>query len=193
VPPAAVDEIMDTLYADMLKVATDKGALGALEAVWDEASRASRRRPGIALAYARGLARVGEPERAAGVLRTLLEEDWQESAVQLYGEVGGGDPLERLRIAEGWLRAHREDPALLATCARLCLRAELYGKARGYLEQSQALRPRADTAQLLAQLLEQLGERERAMQLLHEGLALATGRRAEALRLPQRRFGAPRR
>ena len=34
--PAAVDEIMDTLYADMLKVATERGGPGAVEAVWDE-------------------------------------------------------------------------------------------------------------------------------------------------------------
>jgi hypothetical protein len=54
--------------------------------------------------------------------------------------------------------------------------AELYGKARSYLEMSQALRPRAETAQLLAQLLEQLGEDARALALLKEGIALVTGR-----------------
>ena len=193
VPAAAVDEIIDTLYADMLKVATDKGGLGALTAVWDAATRAARRRPGVALAYARGLARFGEPERAAGVLRELLAHDWHEGAVLLYGELPGGDAGERLRSAEGWLREHRDDPALLVACARLCLRAELYGKARSYLETSQALRPRPETAQLLAQLLEQLGERERAMQLLNDGIALATGRALTLPKLPQRRYGAPRR
>jgi HemY protein len=193
VTPAAVDEIMDTLYADMLRVATDRGGLAALSAVWDEATRAARRRPGVVVAYARGLARFGEPERAAAALRELLDADWNESAVLLYGELGGGDPLERLRIAEGWLRARREDPALLVSCARLCLNAELYGKARSYLEMSQALRPRAETAQLLAQLLEQLGEGERALALLKDGIALVTGKRPVLPPLKQRRFGAPRR
>jgi HemY protein len=193
VAPTAVDEIMDALYADMLKVATDKGGLAAVNAVWDDATRAARRRPGVVLAYARGLARFNEPERAAVVLREMLEVEWHEQSVLLYGELAGGDPLERLRVAEGWLRARREDPALLVSCARLCLRAELFGKARSYLESSQALRPRPDTAQLLAQLLDQLGDRERAMQLLNEGLALATGRKAEVPRVPQRRFNAPRR
>jgi HemY protein len=193
VAPAAVDEIMDTLYADMLKVATDKGGPGALAAVWDEATRAARRRPGVVVAYARGLLRFGEPERAAAALKELLDADWNESAVLLYGELGGGDPLERLRIAEGWLRARREDPALLVTCARLCLYAELYGKARSYLEMSQALKPRAETAQLLAQLLEQLGDRDRAFALLKEGIALVTGRTPVLPPVKQRRFGAPRR
>jgi HemY protein len=193
VAPSAVDEIMDTLYADMLKVASEKGGRSALGAVWDEATRAARRRPSVVVAYARGLARFGEPERAAAVLKELLDHDWNDAAVLLYGELGGGDPLERLRIAEGWLRGRREDPALLVTCARLCLNAELYGKARSYLEMSQALKPRAETAQLLAQLLEQLGEADRALALLKDGIELVTGKRPLLPPLKQRRFGAPRR
>jgi HemY protein len=193
VTPAAVDEIMDTLYTDMLRVATDKGGAAALAAVWDEATRAARRRPSVVVAYARGLARFNEPERAAAALRELLDADWNEAAVLLYGELAGGDPLERLRVAESWLRARRDDPALLVTCARLCLNAELYGKARSYLEMSQALKPRAETAQLLAQLLEQLGEGERALAMLKEGIALVTGRKPVLPPLKQRRFGAPRR
>ena len=188
---AAVDEIMDTLYADMLKAATDQGGLTALHAVWGEATRAARRRPGVVVAYARGLVRFGEPQQAADALRALLETEWNDAAVLLYGELPGGDPLERLRSAETWLRARREDPALLVACARLCLRAELYGKALSYLESSHVLRPRAETAQLLAQLLSDLGDQQRAVQVLREGLALATGRRAELPPVRQRRFSAP--
>jgi len=193
VSAAAVDEIMDTLYIDMLKAAAERGPVAALEAVWAEATKAARRRPGVAVAYARGLARFGEPERAATALRELLDADWNEAAVLLYGELPGGDPLERLRTAEGWLRGRREDPALLVCCARLCLRAELYGKARSYLDTSMALKPRAETAQLLAELLAELGQPEQAMQMLRQGIELATGRRAELPRVRQRRFGLPRR
>jgi HemY protein len=177
----------------MLKVATDKGGAAALAAVWGEATRAARRRPGVVVAYARGLARFNEPERAAAALRELLDADWNEAAVLLYGELAGGDPLDRLRVAENWLRARRDDPALLVTCARLCLNAELYGKARSYLEMSQALKPRPETAQLLAQLLEQLGEGERALAMLKDGIALVTGRKPALPPLKQRRFGVPRR
>ncbi len=193
VTPAAVDEIMDTLYTDMLKVAAEKGGRSALAAVWDEATRAARRRPSVVVAYARGLVRFGEPEHAAAALRELLDSDWNEAAVLLYGELAGGDPLERLRIAEGWLRGRRDDPALLVSCARLCLGAELYGKARSYLEMSQALKPRAETAQLLAALLEQLGEVDRALALLKDGIALVTGKKPVLPPVKQRRFGAPRR
>ncbi len=147
----AVDEIMDTLYADMLKVATDRGSLGALNAVWDDATRAARRRPAVRVAYARGLARFDQPEQAATVLHEALEAEWSDAAAQLYG------------------------------------------KARSYLETSQALRPRADTAQLLAAFLEQLGEHDRAVALLKSALVLVTGQQPGVGRLPQRRPGVPRR
>jgi HemY protein len=186
IQPAQVDEIMDGLYLDMLKVATGKGGLPAVEAVWAEATRDARRRPAVLVAYARALARYGAADRAAKLLKELLDDEWCEPAAQLYGELEGGDPLERLRVAETWLRARREDPALLVACARLCLRAELYGKARSYLETSHALRPRAETAQLLAQLLEELGEPERALRVLSEGLAMATGRKADLPRVRRR-------
>ena len=191
VPAAAVDEIMDTLYGDMLKAATEQGGVETLAAVWGEATRAARRRPGVVVAYARGLARFEQPDQAALALRELLDADWNESAVVLYGELPGGEPLERLRVAEGWLRGRREDPALLVCCARLCLRAELYGKARSYLETSMALRPRDDTAQLLADLVTELGEPDYAMQLLRNGIVLATGKRPELPRVRPRRFGQP--
>ena len=194
VPTAAVEEIMDALYADMLRVATDKGGLKALDAVWEEATRAARRQPGIVVAYARGLARFEQNARAAEALRELLDRQWSEAAALLYGELPGDDPLERLKTAEGWLRSRREDPALLVACARLCLRAELYGKARSYLELSHALRPRTETAQLLAGLLEQLGERDRALRLLQDAVTQVTGKPVAITPLRQRLFGAaPRR
>ena len=193
VPTAAVEEIMGALYADMLRVATERGGLAAIEAVWAEATRAARSQPGIVVAYARGLARFGENDRAADVLRRLLDAGWHEPAAVLYGELAGGDALDRLKVAEGWLRARREDPALLVTCARLCLRSELWGKARSYLELSQARRPRAETAQLLAALLEQLGERDRSLRLLSETLAEVTGKPAAMPTPRQRLLAAPRR
>jgi HemY protein len=191
--PPDVDAIMDTLYLDMLRAATESGGPAAVEAVWSDATKAARHRPAIVVAYAQARAKFGEPERAASLLEHLIEDEWNEAAVLLYGELPGGDPFRRLKHAEAWLKSRREDPALLVTCARLSLRAELYGKARSYLETSYALRPNPQTAQLLAELLEQLGEPERAARLLREALERSVGRRAGLPPVRLRRFGLPRR
>ena len=98
------------------------------------------------------------------------------------------EPFQVLERAESWLPEHPEDAALLLTCALLAARAELYGKARSYLETSIAIRPRLEAYQLLASLMEQLGERERAVKALNDALAFAVGRKAKLPKIHTRRW-----
>lgn len=186
----AVDELMDQAYLEMLRVAAESGDPKKLERVWNDASKPAMRRPEIVTAYARGAMRVGSHVAAEKVLREFLEDEWDDSVAALYGEVELKDPLEPLATAERWLRERRNDPVLLVACARLCLRAEIYGRARSYLEASLARRRDAGTYQLLGTLLEQLGEKERAAQVLQQGLALAIGRRPNLPKLNLRRLQA---
>src|ERR1044072_3896464 len=79
-------------------------------------------------------------------------------------------PSTRWSARNQWRPEHREDPALLSTCARLSIRAELDGKARSYLQTSIDIRPRLEAWHLLATLLDQLGEREQANQALSNAL-----------------------
>jgi HemY protein len=98
-----------------------------------------------------------------------------------------------LELAEQWLPAHPQSAALQLSCARLSLHAELYGKARSYLEASLALEPRLEAYQLLADLFEQLGERERALKVYMEAVAHALGSKRALPRLRTHRWLEPRR
>jgi HemY protein len=93
-------------------------------------------------------------------------------------------PLDRI---EHWLRKSPEDPDLLAASAKLALRAELIGKARSYLEASLARRPTPENALLYAELLDQLGESERARTVLRDSVARSVGRRPTLPRVRLRR------
>jgi HemY protein len=186
--PAAVDELIDEAYLEWLKAAAESGDAERLEAAWNHASKPATRRPEIVLAYARGAMRLGDHEAAEEVLRDFLDEQWNDALAAAYGELVLPEPLEPLAVAEKWLRARREDPVLLVACARLCMRAELYGKARSYLENSLVIRPLPETCQILGSLLEQMGERERAAQVLRDGLALAIGHHANIPKIKSRRF-----
>lgn len=188
--PAAVDELMDQAYLEMLRVAAESGDAERLERAWHDASKPATRRPEIVLAYARGAMKCRNHAVAEEVLQEFLDHEWNESLAAAYGELELPEPLEPLGIAEKWLRSRREDPVLLVTCARLSIRAELYGKARSYLETSLAIRRHPETYQILGQLLDQLGEKERAALVLREGLALAIGHRAEMPKIKPRRFQA---
>ena len=73
------------------------------------------------------------------------------------GEIEPGDGgIER------WLKDRGEDPDLLLAAARLCLRNELWGKARSYLETVISLRPTPEAYREYGALLTQLGEADAA-------------------------------
>jgi HemY protein len=188
IPAAQVDELMDQAYLELLKSAAEGGDPAALERAWNDASKPATRRPEIVLAYARGAMKCRNHKAAEEILRKFLDDQWNDALAGTYGDVELPDPLEPLAVAEKWLRLRREDPILLVTCARLSMRAELYGKARSYLETSLAVRRSPETYQILGNLLDQLGEQERAAQVLREGLALAIGRKAELPKIKLRRW-----
>ena len=81
--------------------------------------------------------------RKPELIEHSLAADWNGALAQQYGEL---PPMEaqarqdearaRIERAERWLRDHPEDPQLLATLGRLCMSAELWGKAQNYLEAS---------------------------------------------------------
>jgi len=175
---AMVDETVAQVYLDRLKEAGIHADAAELRAAWKAVPRSMAQRPDVVIAYARAAIACGEPDTAEVQLRECIDRHWDEAAVLAFGEVEGSQPLKSLETAESWLPAHSQDAALLLCCARLAVRAELYGKARSYLETSIAIRPRVEAYQLLAGLMEQLGDRDRSMKALNDGLALAVGRRA---------------
>lgn len=185
---AMADETVAQVHLDRLKDAGTKCDLAELRAAWKETSRSLAKHPEIVIAYARASMACGEHDAAEVALRECLNKQWNEPAVLAYGELETDDPLKTLDRAETWLPDHSEDAALLLSCAQLATRAELYGKARSFLETSIAIRPRLEAYQLLAWLMEQMGERERSFKALHDALALAVGRKANLPKIRARRW-----
>jgi HemY protein len=188
IPASLADETLEQIHLDRLKSAETSVDFGALSAVWKDLPRSIAQRSEVIATYARACIACGRPEAAEKELRDAISRHWDESLVLLYGDLEVEDALGTLERAERWLPEHREDAALLLTCARLCARAELYGKARSYLETSVAIKPRIEAYQLLADFMEQIGDRERALQALHEALALAVGTKTRLPKIRSRRW-----
>jgi HemY protein len=185
---AFADETVAQIYLDRLQAAGAAKDMNALNAAWKDLPKALMQRPDIVVAYARGAMACQEHTAAEAELRRLLNRQWDEAAILAYGELDAEEPLVILERAEQWLPDHREDAALLFTCARLSIRGELYGKARSYLQTSIAIRPRVEAWHLLAVLLEQLGEREQANQALTSALIEAIGRKPSFPKIRARRW-----
>ncbi len=185
---AMIEEVETQIVLDRFKAIGVSADSKQLAVLWDELPSALAKRADVIVAYARGAIACRQFHSAEKALRELLASQWDETAVLAYGEIEDAEPLDVLDRAESWLPQHALDANLLLTCARLAIRAELYGKARSYLETSLGTRPRLETFQLLASLAEQLGERERAYKALNDAVVYAVGRKANLPKVRARRI-----
>ena len=186
-PDAQVNEILAQVQLEELRAAGERRDVGAINDAWSELPRGTRKQPQAIAIFARGLMQAGDHGAAEKLLREAIDDGVEPALVRLYGEVSVPDALVPLDRIEHWLRKSPEDPDLLAASAKLALRAELIGKARSYLEASLARRPTPENALLYAELLDQLGESERARTVLRDSVARSVGRRPTLPRVRLRR------
>jgi HemY protein len=169
---SVLEEWSIRVYREQLDSASD-GA--ALEEIWKDIPKEFKSNIEIVDSWFTNLIRAGLKEKAEREIASELKRNWRQPLVHHYGLVEGPDGAKQLKQAEAWLKDHGEDPELLLATARLCLRNELWGKARSYLETVIAIRPTAEAFQEYGRLLNQLGEGDAAAEAYREGLNLVAG------------------
>ncbi|HEX5514916.1 MAG TPA: hypothetical protein VFY81_11000, partial [Gammaproteobacteria bacterium] len=112
----------------------------------------------------------GRTEQAEQLLRSQLTKEYDPQLVQRYGALPVATPYKALAQVERWLLDRPDDPALLQAAGRLALQANLWGRARSYLEAAIARRPDAASFHLLGILLERLGEPDAARERYRQAL-----------------------
>ncbi|MDP6992860.1 MAG: heme biosynthesis HemY N-terminal domain-containing protein [Woeseiaceae bacterium] len=170
--PAVLEEWSIHVYEQKLDAAADGDAV---QAAWKAVPRELKTHIDLLESWFSNLVRAGLHDKAERELVAELKRGWRQPLVRLYGVVESPDSTKQLKRAESWLKNHGEDPELLFTTARLCLRNELWGKARSYLESVIAIRPTADAYQEYGRLLNQFGEGEAAAEAYREGLSIVAG------------------
>lgn len=153
-----------------------------LAKAWQSVPKDMKKEPKLLAGYVDGLTRCGQHSAAEQLIYKALKLEWNGLLILKYGELEGDDTAQQLQRAEGWLRQRGEDPDLLLTAARLCLRSQLWGKARSYLETSLAIKPRPEAYQVYGRLLEHMGEADGAADAFRLGLSMVT--REQQARLP---------
>ena len=175
-------ETFDTWVIRVRKELLDTAADGdAIAVAWTSVSRALKSDVSLLVSYYEALIRVGLHEKAEKELSTALRSNWRGQLVRLFGLVEGADASKQLKRAEGWLKKHSEDPDLLLAAARLCLRNELWGKARSYLETVIGLRPTPEAYQEYGSLLNQMGEADAAADAYRDGLGMVAAKALPAI------------
>lgn len=184
----AADQLERHAFGVLLTGAQQEGKLDQLHALWERVPRTLRQQPALLGLYVQGLSVLKNGDEAEELLREAIRREWDAELVRLYGLVEGKNAVQQLTTAEEWLKRHERHPLLLLTLGRLAVRAELWGKARSYLEASVGMEARPETYRVLAELLERLGEEETARDYYRKGLVAATGEGKAGPVVPLRRF-----
>jgi HemY protein len=166
--PAVAEEYRVQATVELLARSADDA--GAFERRWRSIPSRLQVQPRVAAAGARHATQLGRAALARDIIEKALAAEWSPQLVALYGELPreldpaarAAEARTRIDRAERWLPEHERDPELLAALGRLCAHAELWGKAKSFLEASLSFEP-ARTAHLeLARLAERLGQNEDA-------------------------------
>lgn len=144
-----------------------------IEQCWQDLPRSLRKSMPLIRARIKALVTCGETSLAETNIRKALKAEWNDSLVTLYGEMDLADSAAQLRQIELWLNKRPEDASLLLAAGRACMRNQLWGKARSYLEASVAIRPSPAAYHELGQLMLKLDEPQAATAAFSKGLTLS--------------------
>jgi HemY protein len=161
-PAAIAEEYRVQAHIELL--ARDSGERASLDSRLRRIPSSDLVHPRVAAAAARRAAALGEAALGRDLIERSLAEEWNAALVVLYGDIEKLETAKRqieararIERAERWLREHAEDPLLLASLGRLCMAAELWGKAQNYLEASLSFGPSRAAHLELARLAEREG------------------------------------
>jgi HemY protein len=140
----------------------------ALEAAWNRIPTEDQRDAELALEAGALLNFAGRGRLAAQALEAALEREWDERLLDEYARAQVAPARERIERVEQWLRERPRDPALLRCLGLICVREQLWGKARQYLAESLRERPHPATLLALARLEETLGNEAEALRHYRE-------------------------
>jgi len=150
----------------------------SVEATWNAIPAADRTLPEVALEGARLFNLAGRGGRAAEVIEQALKlppAEWDDTCMRLLDEYARAQAFparSQLERVEHWLaESPRDDPtraALLRTAGLLCLREQLWGKAKSYLADSLQIEKNPATLVALARLAEAVGDHAEAAQHYRE-------------------------
>jgi HemY protein len=168
-----ISQMEQTAYMQLLGVAAQESG-NALQSAWQNTPKSLQENAEVLTHYIqlslKPPLKHDENDQIEPLIRKALKKNWNDRLVYYYGVVTGTDINSQLIYAETWLANQENNPAVLLTLGRLCLRARLWGKARGYLEACIGAAGSPEAYNELGNLLEQLGEPDEALKCYRAGL-----------------------
>lgn len=156
-----------------MKAALERNDWEAMNFIWQQSPTKVRRFEGMLSVYALGLEQQGQREQAQALLESFLDKNWSDKLVYYLGKIVQADSLPQLAKAEKWYKDRQDNPWLLLTLGRLAAANQLWVKSEEYLHASIQYGERAETYQVLAEVLAKNNKEDQAVEAYKKGLDLA--------------------
>ena len=168
-PAADLDQLEQKARRAILKQAVH--TTDQLTTVWAKQPRVWQHNTTLLGDYIHYLQAQDNHAEAEKILYATYQHGWNTELLALYGTLDSAEPGKHLKQLETYLPTHNTDTNLLLALGRMSLRAQLWGKARDYLETC-VNQPEAplDAYRELGRLLEHMGEPDTALQYYRQAL-----------------------
>lgn len=163
------EQFEKNIYCEILHTSNTK-SMEDIQKIWNDMPRYMRKNPDVACAYAKQLSRFADTKEIENIIRKTLKNHWQPNMVRMYGTLPFTNLNRQLVMVGAWLKMYGPKPELLLLLGKLCVRVQLWGKAKDYFEKCLAQGPDAEASLEYGKLLEQLDQKEDALEKYREGL-----------------------
>ena len=166
------DDTRLVAYRGLLQRAIQDGKREVVFQCWQRIPKPMRLDSEILISYAEYQINRHGGKNIESEIYQSLNRQWNDRLAYLYGLVDDNDLSRLIRHAEGWLKSRGQNAILLLTLGRLCRRQQLWSRAEEYLRASIRADAQPENCRELAQLLEQRGQQDQALQVYRRGLML---------------------
>jgi len=150
-------------FKSLLK-SLSKDNVESVHDLWKKLPRNLQSDPDFIFYYAEKL--LGNEKAAPEVeylVNRALKKSWHAGLASLYGKIRTEDIAKQLTHAEKLIRHYKDHPEIYLSAGILSEKCKLWGKARGYFEESLKLQPTTESYAHLAKLLDKLGDQAGAI------------------------------
>lgn len=168
--PIQFEQFEKNLYSELLRGIHAKD-LEMLQRTYANVPRHMRKQPDVVYAYVKQLLRFPHTEKEIEeLIRQMLKHYWHSELVNIYSTLPFDNLNQQLVIAGAWLKMYGQRQELLLLLGKICMRIQLWGKAKDYFEKCIELSPNALVYLEYGKLLEQLNEPNAALEKYRSGL-----------------------
>ncbi|MFT4058527.1 MAG: heme biosynthesis HemY N-terminal domain-containing protein [Legionella sp.] len=169
------ERLQRNMYLQALMDLAKQNQVAAINSLYHSMPKILATEPEVIAEYVQFLLKNNDNDTAKKLLRRALRKEFNPQLITLYSSLPGDE--KQLAFAESMLKKNVHSAALYLCLGQLCIKQQLWGKARHYLEQSNEIEPSPIAYATLGKLHEKLGDPVLASASYKHGLELATNKR----------------